>query len=385
MDVRVNEDLTLKLLRDLVAINSINPSLVPGGAGEKAMALYIAAYLSSLGLDVREQEAAPGRPNVIGILKGKGGGKSLALNGHMDTVSVEGMETPFQLRIDGGKAYGRGAFDMKGSLAAMLSATEALVTNDVLLRGDLIVTAVVDEEYASIGTDALVKEYHPDAAIVTEPTGLTIVTAHKGFVWIEVETVGKAAHGSRPMDGIDAIMKMGLFLTELDKLEQALRQGRSHPLVGTASLHASLIDGGRELSSYPDRCRLQIERRTIPGEKVEETVREIEAIIHYLSLHDSTFQASSRAFFLRSPFEVPKDETIVQSLHKQVKAITGSPPIYTGQSFWADSAIFSDAGIPTVMFGPGGAGAHSLTEYIEIDQLMTCTQILIETIKDFCG
>src|SRR5579859_3808023 len=258
---------TTELLRQLVAIDSVNPDLVPGGAGEGNIARFVAEWLKRAGLEVIVDEVAPGRPNIVGIARGSGGGRSLLLNAHMDTVGVTGMERPHDPYIENNRLYGRGAFDMKGGLAAIMMAGATARRRG--LRGDVIVTAVVDEEFASIGTEAIVRQWRADAAIVTEPTELDICTAHKGFAWFTVETQGVAAHGSRPDLGVDAIVEMGKVLVGLEELDLALRAASPHRLLGTGSVHASLIEGGQELSSYPERCTLSIERRTIPGETMQ--------------------------------------------------------------------------------------------------------------------
>jgi len=211
-----------KLLSDLVLINSINPDLVPGSPGEEEIAHYIADWLKLAGLAVELSESVTGRPNVVGIARGTGGGKTLLLNGHMDTVGVAGMTDGHQPRIDSGRLYGRGAYDMKGGVAAcMLAIAEAKRQN---LRGEVIFTGVIDEEYASLGTMDLAKRFHADGAIVAESTDLQLILAHRGFVWLEVETIGKAAHGSRPDLGVDAIVKMGKILSEMEKLDQLSAQ-----------------------------------------------------------------------------------------------------------------------------------------------------------------
>jgi acetylornithine deacetylase/succinyl-diaminopimelate desuccinylase-like protein len=253
-----------ELLADLVSIDSVNPTLVPGGAGEGRIADHVAGWLRERGFEVHLQETdGPGRPNVIGVLRGTGGGRSLLLNGHVDTVGVAGMDEPHRPRIEDGRLYGRGAMDMKSGVAAMLDAAARAAEGRP--RGDVIVTAVVDEEHSSIGTEAVLREWRADAAIVTEPTAMALTLWHRGFVWIEVEVEGVAAHGSRPDVGVDAIAKMGPILVGIDELGRTLAAGPAHPVLGTGSVHASLIDGGQELSSYPAACRLQLERRTIPG------------------------------------------------------------------------------------------------------------------------
>jgi acetylornithine deacetylase len=278
-----------RLLSDLVAINSINPDLVAGAPGETEIAHYIAHWLEQADLEVQLIESVSGRPNVVGIARGTGGGKTLLLNGHMDTVGAGRMAYPHEPVIKAGRLYGRGAYDMKGGIAAcMVAVAEA---RKLHFHGDVIFTAVIDEEYASLGTEELVKYFHADGAIVAEFTELRLVLAHRGFVLFEVETLGRAAHGSRPDLGTDAIVKMGKFLVELEKLDQNLRSHPTHPLLGSGSLHGSLIHGGTEVSTYPDQCVLTIERRTIQGESPEKVENELSEIIDKIQHSDSSFRA----------------------------------------------------------------------------------------------
>ncbi len=371
------------LLRQLVAIDSINPDLVPGGAGEENIARFVADWLQQAGLEVHWDEPAPGRPNVIGIARGTGGGRSLMLNAHMDTVGVTGMERPHDPYIQDNRLYGRGAYDMKGGLAAIMAAGAA--AQQLRLHGDVIITAVADEEYASIGTSSIVKRWHADAAIVTEPTELHICTAHKGFIWLEVETVGVAAHGSLPEIGVDAIAKMGNILVGLEELDQRLRSAPSHHLLRSGSVHASLIEGGQELSSYPKNCVLGVERRTIPGETQQQVESELPRIFEHIAATDPNFKASVKTLLVRDAFEVPEDELIVQTLHRHAAAQLAKEPDIIGQFAWMDSAILAAAGIPTVVFGPGGEGAHAVIEWSDLEQVAKCAEILTAVSKDFCG
>src|SRR5512139_433825 len=319
------EELT-QLLSDLVAINSINPDLVPGSPGEGEIARYIARWLERAGLEVQLVESASGRPNVVGIARGSGGGKTLLLNGHMDTVGVAGMPDAHQPRIDheADRLYGRGAYDMKGGLAAAMFAVARAKQQH--LRGDVIFTGVVDEEYASLGTQDLAQRFHADGAIVAEFTELQLILAHRGFVWLEVETIGKAAHGSRPDLGVDAIVKMGKVLTEMEKLDQRLRSNPTHPLLGSGSLHASLIQGGQELSTYPEGCILSLERRTLPGETPESVETEILQIVHDSERSDPAFKAVVRRGIDRSPLETREDADIVQALQAASVEVLKRPP-----------------------------------------------------------
>ena len=363
-------DPALRLLKDLVAIDSVNPSLVPGAAGEARIAEAIAAHLRQIGLDVELQEVAPGRSNVVGLLEARGRGRSLMFCGHMDTVGVDGMEAPFEPVEREGRVYGRGAQDMKGGLAAMIDAAR-VVAQDGLAKGRLIVAAVVDEEYASLGADALVRRWRADGAVVTEPTELEIAVGHKGFAWFEIETRGRAAHGSRPREGRDAILGMGRVLQALERLDRELQARPPHPLMGTASLHASIIDGGRELSSYPDRCTLKLERRTVAGETDPVVASEFDALVARVRA-DSELEISLRPVFSRPPYEIPTDADLPRAL----AAAAGNASRLTMMSFWTDAAVLGAAGIPSVLFGPGGGGLHSEIEYVEIQDVLRCRDAL---------
>jgi len=384
LNLTIDRHYLIETLAHLIRINSINPTLVPGGPGEAEIAAYVADLLRSLELDVATHEPMPGRVSTVGILKGSGGGRSLMFNAHTDTVGIEGMPEPFSAAIRDGKMFGRGAYDMKGSLAACLAAAKALVDARVALKGDLLVAAVADEEYASIGTTDLIVRSRVDGAIVTEPTELGICLAHKGFLWLEVETKGWAAHGSRFDAGIDANMRMGRFLAELDKLEHELRARERHPLVGPPSLHAATIHGGTGLSTYAASCKLQIERRTIPGETEAQVVGEIEEIVTRLAAADPTFKASVRCFFVRHPFEVLPEATIVKVLRQAATKVLGKEPAYTGQTPWMDAALLSAAGVETVVMGPHGGGAHSAEEWVDLQSLVDLAHILAQTALDYC-
>lgn len=377
-------DTVINFLRDLIAIDSVNPSLVAGGAGEKEIAEAIAVEMRAIGMDVEITEAAPNRPNVVGVLEGKQKGKSLMFCGHIDTVGVEGMTNPFDPKIQDGKVYGRGSQDMKGGVAAMINAARKLAADGGLNSGRLIVAAVVDEEYASIGAEALVKNWKADAAVVTEPTDLIVAVGHKGFSWVKITAEGQAAHGSRPKDGRDAILRMGRILSRLEKLDRQLQSKPPHPILGTASLHASLIEGGRELSTYPDRCVLQMERRTISGEPMEIALSEAEEIITALKQEDPEFEASAEFLFGRPPYETPADHEMPPMLEAAVKS-AGHQTKRGGMTFWTDAAILGQAGIPSIVFGPGGAGLHSIEEYVIADEVIVCRDALYELARNFCG
>ncbi len=374
------------LARELVRVDSRNPSLAPGAPGEQAVARVLAEILRSWGLGVEVSEAAPGRPNVIArVGSGAAPGRSLMFNGHLDVVGVEGMlHPPFDALEREGRMYGRGAADMKGGVAAMCAA--AARAADSGIEGELVVTAVADEEDASIGTQAIVASgIRTDAAIVTEPTRLTIAPAHRGFAWITVELHGRAAHGSRYDIGVDAIRHAGLLLAELDALDSGALCEHTHPLLGHASLHASLIEGGTAMSVYPDRCTLRLERRTLPGESVEAVLDEIRSACERVSRSRPDFDARVTLDLARAPSDVSTDAAIVRALASAIEAGGGSVRT-EGMSAWTDAAILNEAGIPAICVGPGDiALAHAAEEWIDTSEIDRATHTLTELALRWCA
>jgi acetylornithine deacetylase len=354
-----------ELTAQLVGIDSVNPALVPSGNGEREIALFVAEWCDRHGLEV--DVVGDDRPSVIATQRGSGGGRSLLLNAHLDTVGVKGMAAPHVPRIENGRLYGRGAYDMKGALAAILVAA----TGFRGLRGDVIVTAVADEELASIGTEAVLERVSADAAIVPEPTELQLAVAHRGFVGFELETEGVAAHGSRPDLGVDAIVRMGHVLVALEQLGERLISGPSHPLAGTGSVHASLIEGGQELSSFPARCLLTGERRTIPGETAADVEQE---------LRELAGDATVRLIAYRDAYEAPVDHPFVEL----VARVAGTQDL-VGAPFWTDAALIGGAGIPTVLYGPTGEGAHAEVEWVDLGSLERVRDVIVRTASDWCA
>jgi acetylornithine deacetylase len=385
---RVNALALTDLVRRLVALDSVNPSLVPGARGEGEIAVLLARECRGAGFDVRLDEVAPGRPNVVARFRGKTAGRRLLLNGHMDTVSVDGMREPFAGVVLGRQLFGRGAYDMKGSLAAMVEAGRAIVSEG-LPAGELILAFVVDEEYASIGTADLIARYHAgalaDAAIVTEPTALEVCVAHKGFVWGRIEVTGHAAHGSQYQEGDDAITRMGYVLTALDRLDREVLPQRTHPLLGRASVHASTIHGGLGPSTYPDRCTVEVERRTLPGERDRDVHAELERLLDDARGASPGLIGRAELVLSRPPFETAPDASVVQALLGAVRAVRGQEPQLIGASPWFDAALLGEAGIPTVMFGPAGAGAHAAEEWVDVRSVAVCAEVLAETARRFCA
>ena len=371
------------LVRELVRVDSRNPALVSGAPGEQRVAAALCDVLVGWGIDASLQDAAPGRPNVIGVVKGSGGGRSLMLNGHIDVVGVDGMtHPPFDALEQNGRLYGRGAADMKGGVAAMCAAAARLKGT---LRGDMILAGVVDEEWQSLGTSALLAAgRRADAAIVTEPTRLRLMPAHKGFAWIEVRVRGRAAHGSRWDLGIDAIRHAGLLLAELDRIDAEELPRHAHALLGRASLHASFIEGGLGLSTYPDRCVVRIERRTVPGESLADVRREIDAACDRVRSRRPEFAAEVELLFSQPPSDVSMDAPVVSVLSEALEK-RGLSTTPMGMSAWTDAALLNAAGIPAICFGPGDmAMAHAAEEYIEVSEIEAATEILADFAREWC-
>ena len=363
------------LAQTLVRVDSRNPSLVPGAPGEGPVARALAEVLRSWGFAAEVADAAPNRPNVVARV-GRAGGRTLMFNGHLDVVGTDGMtHEPFAANERDGSIWGRGSSDMKGGVAAMCAAAARAAATG--LDCEIIITAVADEEYGSIGTRALIdRGVRADAAIVTEPTRLAIAPAHRGFVWITVTVRGRAAHGSRYDVGIDAIRHAGLLLVELDALESSELVHRTHPLLGHASWHASTIDGGSGMSTYPDRCTLRIERRTLPGETPAQAVEEVcDACARVRATHPS-FDAVVALDLAQNPSDVAVDAPVVRRLGRALASI-GEPARVEGLSAWTDAALLNEADIPAICFGPGDiARAHAAVEWIEIDEIERATRVL---------
>ena len=369
--------MTIGLLEQLVAIPSVNPILAPHeGTGEQAIAEFACDWLTRHGLSARVEEVAAGRCNMVAEA-GSGAGPALVLCGHLDTVGTDGMTIPpFEPRREGDRLYGRGAFDMKGGVAAVMAAAAGLFAEG--LKGRLLVALVCDEEHGSIGAEAFAARYEADGAVITEPTGGELVVTHKGFVWADVVTRGTAAHGSRWDLGESAIARMGSVITAVETLVLIVLRERSAERVGPASMHAAMVEGGVGLSTYAPECRLKVERRTLPGERLDEVELEI---VETVRAADP--KAEVTFTFHRSPMVCDLDETVVTALSAAAEAAHGTPPILAGVGYWTDAAIFADAGIPTVLYGPGGEGAHAAVEWVDLPSVIDCARVLMDTARRF--
>ena len=368
----------LDALRLLIRTPSVNPDLAPeAGCTEAAAAAAARDWLAARGVRSWTDDVAPGRPNCVAEA-GDGRGRTLVFCAHLDTVATAGMTIPpFEPTLENGRVYGRGSYDMKGSAAAIMAAAAALA-EDGQLHGRVLASLVADEEYASLGAQDFVKRYPADACVVTEPSEGRLVLAHKGFVWAEIVTHGRAAHGSRWDLGVSAIGKMGGIIAALEDFDQRELRRRVHPLLGPASQHCALIQGGAGLSTYSEKCVLQVERRTLPGETPEQVMRELTEVIERAGE-----QADVRCLLQRPPLTCDHEAKVASDLRQAVIAVTGRPAEEIGVGYWMDAALFAAAGIPTVNYGPSGAGAHEAVEWVDLDSVVSCAEVLIETARRF--
>ncbi|KAB8238340.1 tryptophan synthase beta subunit-like PLP-dependent enzyme [Aspergillus alliaceus] len=377
------------LTRILTTINSSNPSLsLTDGVGENQIANYLAAWFTHRGVEHHWVETVSGRPSIVGVLRGSGGGRSLMFNGHIDTVSLSSYEKDALSGALGEKdgrrvVFGRGSLDMKGGLAVALAALSAAKASGNALRGDVIVAAVSDEEDASQGThDVLAAGWRADAALIPEPTMGQIVIAHKGFVWIEVDILGVAAHGSNPATGQDAILYAGWFLRALEQYRQQLPVD---DILGPASLHCGLIQGGEEPSSYPAKCTITVEFRTIPCQTQASILGDLKSLLEGIARENPRFHyAEPRATMFRPTQKLSADHPFVKQAAACATTVLGECPQISSAPFWCDAALLSEAEIPAIVYGPKGEGLHGKEEWVEVESLQQQEKVFRKLIEDFC-
>ena len=373
------------LARALVRIDSRNPRLSPGGPGETACVALLRDVLDAWGFRTEVHEAAAGRPNLIARVGEARGGRALMLSGHVDVVGVEGMtHEPFAAEERDERLYGRGAADMKGGVAAMCAAAWQAARG--ALAGEVVVAIAADEEYESIGTRAMLERgIRADAAVVGEPTRLGVMPAHRGFVWVEVVVHGRAAHGSRWDVGVDAIRHTGLLLAELDRIDAEELPRRTHPLLGRASLHASTIDGGIGMSTYPDRCVLRLERRTLPGEGDGDAMEEVRRACEAVRRRRAGFAADVSVLMSQGPSDVSTEAPVVRALREALRECA-ERDVVAGMSAWTDAALLNAAGIPAICFGPGDISlAHAAEEYIPLPEIDRAASVLAALARRWCA
>ena len=372
------------ILQQLVRIDSVNPDLVPGAAGEAEIAAWCGEWLRRQGFAVTVLEQTPGRPSVVGVKHGTGSGRSLMLNAHLDTVGVATYGgDPFSGDLRDGRVYGRGAVDTKSGLAAILVAAVRASAGE--LAGDVIVTLVADEEFGSIGTEEVLRSFRADAALVVEPSSLELTTAHRGFAWFELELTGLAAHGSKPELGVDAIWHAGLALRALDDLRQRLNAAPAHATLGHGAVRVSKIVGGDDAATVAARCVLTLERRMLPGQSPAQIETELRALFTELAVEEPQFQFTLTRLVARAAFEAEPHWPIVRALTTNAERVLGYQAVTRGEPFWTDAGLILEAGIPCVVFGAEGEGLHADIEWADAQSVRALADILEGTIAAFCG
>jgi acetylornithine deacetylase/succinyl-diaminopimelate desuccinylase family protein len=367
-----SEELT-SLAQDIVRIPSVY-------GDEEKVALFLANKFKQWGFEVTVDEVLPRRPNVYAVLRGKSESPTLMYNGHMDVVPPgDGWtEDPYSGLLRGGRLYGRGAADMKGPLASMMIAANALKRAQVELKGDLVITAVVGEEENQKGTLQVAdRKMRADFAVVGEPTELKVCIAHKGDVTYEITTAGKAAHASVLHQGMNAIYKMRRIIEAIEKFSVELEARRSHPLLGTATISVGTIEGGTISSAVPAFCKIMVDRRTLPDEGGEKGKAELEGLVEKLRRDDSDLVAHVKTVVDALPMEIPEDHDLVRTIRRAAKEILGEDPEVQGVPYTTDGGILANRSkIPTLVFGPGDIGqAHRPDESIPVEEMFAAAKI----------
>lgn len=381
-----DDDDVVALTRRLVAIDATNPSLVPGGAGEGEIARFVEAWLRERGVEVRLLGADPSRPSVLARRRGSGGGPAIMLAGHLDTVGGRGdAVTDAAADGDADRILGRGAYDMAGGLAAAMVVAASAPHE---LAGDVVLAFAADEEYGSAGMEELLAAIdadaaahpdthpRPDGAVVLEPTDLEVTLAHRGFAWYRVEYEGVAAHGSQPELGVDAIERALDGLNALRALGAELAARPRHPLLGAGSVRVATIDGGTDAATVADRCVLVVERRTLPGDP--DPTAELERVLA------PTRPVRVAPLVVRPAMEADADGAVARVVLAAVERATGGPAVRRGDPWWTDAGLIAEAGIPAVLVGPAGGGAHADVEWVSAASLTTLVRAVEDAVLAFC-
>ena len=358
----------------LVAIPSVNPSIETGGDAEEAVARTAAAWLREWGWDAQVIACDSGRFNVSAI-RGETG-PSLLLNGHLDTVGIKGMTVaPFGGDSTDELIVGRGSCDMKAGVAIVLETARLAALNDWPGRLHILLTG--DEEHASIGMQAAVESgLSADMAVVTEPTSLAVMPAHKGFSWVKATFLGRAAHGSRPEVGVDAVRAASRFLVALDELDAEIHAGPAHPLLGHGSWHVGTMTGGVAPSVYPEQCEVVMERRTLPSESENDFIADLQAQADVLVDAGHALGVTLEQDLMRPGSDVDPGHPVVTGLLAAC-ATEGVEPRVEGMTAWVDAAYLNLIGIPAVCFGPGSIGkAHSADEDVPVSEIQAGARVL---------
>ena len=382
----------LELTRELVAIDSVNPSLVPGAPGEARIAAFAAERLDSAGFTVRLLGAAsdPRRVSVIAVREASRRGRTVVLNGHLDTVGVEGMADPFTARIDEDRLHGRGASDMKGGVAGLIVAAEQLAAADV--PGRIIVALVADEEDGSVGATQLIDDLTgtattTDLCLIAEPTWLDLAVAHRGYALVKAEFRGAAAHSSQPQEGVDAIRPLGELLVAVTRRDAVLRRRPPHPLLAHGSLMATVVHAGSAPFTVAAAAEAWIERRTLPGEADTVALDEVRELVDEVG-GAVGLESAAQLVIARDAWQADATGAAAEFsnlLAQALGAAASRMPARVGAPYWMESALWQAAGVPTVVCGPAGGGLHAVDEWVDIAQLQRFPVAVVDAVARFLG
>lgn len=379
----------VRLTAELVGIDSINPTLVPGAAGEAQIVGFLADRLRSRGFDTSIVEPAgmPGRSSLVAIAS-FGPGPVVVLNGHVDTVGVEGMNDPFTARIEGDRMLGRGTCDMKAGVAGMVIAAEMLAQNPPA-AGTVVCAFVADEEDASVGTPAVIdalaeRGIAADLAIIGEPSWLDVAVAHRGFAVMRVDIHGRATHTSRKEEGVDTIAALGRLISVVGEHDGALTGVvPPHPLVGHGSAVVSVARGGTAPFTVAAQAQAWVERRTLPGETGADALAELEQLLHRVAEDCPGITAEAFMELERPAWEITPDSAATRFIEHLRGEMVESPPREYGAPYWMESALWEAAGVPSLVFGPAGGSLHAIDEWVELDQVRTYPVVLAGALTRF--
>ncbi len=404
-----NKDEAVKYLSGLLK----HPSVM---GHEESAQLYYAELLKLLDMEVDVWEPKPddmkinpdfmparndytGSPDVVGVLKGSGGGRSMLLNGHVDVVPAGGndwTDDPWSGKYEDGKVYGRGANDMKGALVAYLMAMKAIKEADISLKGDVLIGSVIGEETGGAGTLSLISRgYRADGAIISEPSDLRVCPVSMGVIWFRVRIRGFMAHAATSYLGVNAISKAAMLIQEIDSYEKRMIRDKKHPLYShhpsPFSINIGIIKGGVFPTSVPDEVVLEARMSFSPDDDIAQVKKELEETIYEAAkkdewLRDHLPEIEWYGFCLNSG-SVPMDHPLLGSIVENFKLVKDKEPEIIGTPWGTDAgALIRYGNIPTIVFGPGPGGmAHKADEYIDVDMLQDTTKVIAATILDWCG
>ncbi len=373
----------IRTLADLVRINSVNPAYECGGS-ELPMVSAIRRFFADCPVEIWQQEVFPDRPNLVVCLPGRDRSRRIVLEAHTDTVSTAGMTiSPWEPTIADGKLYGRGACDTKAGLACMMHAVATLAQNGQPPACDVWLAATVDEEFSYRGVVKLCENLQAEAAIVAEPTELRVVVASKGVLRWPIRVLGTAAHSSKPHLGNNAISQMAKLILHLDQYHDRLAQP-SHPLLGCGTANIGVIRGGTQVNFVPDQCVIEVDRRLLPGQNVEELLGEYQQLIDQLADQDSQFCAELLPpLLIDQPLDTDPDTAVVR-LASDILHEMGLDGTVCGVPFGSDASKLAAMGIPSIVFGPGSIDrAHAAVEYVELDQVDQAFEFYLQFLSRF--